>query len=871
MTEKLTHAAHVRNLRKKAEELVMSKADRIKESVSPEELREMVHELHVHQVELEIQNEELRRTQHELEVSRSRYVSLYDLAPVGYLTVSEEGIILEANLTVASLFGMDRSALLGQPLSRFILPADKDTYFLHRKKHFEAGELQTWEMRMTPATGPPFWVALQAVPGQNGEYWITLSDITGRKQLEEALKEEVNSFEAVRLSANDGIILQERTGKIRVWNHAAEKVFGISADEAYELSYADHIWKTYNEDGTFLPGTEHPSMVTFASGEPCMNRIMKVERNNCDYSWINVNTTPIFKNNESTPCSVVITFSDITERKQAERILQSRLNISEYAIEHSLDELLTKVLDEAEALTDSRIGFFHFVAPDQVTLSLQTWSSNTKSTYCTASCKGQHYPLDQAGVWADCLRKKRALIHNDYESLPNRKGLPPGHAPLQRELVVPIFRNKRVVALLGVGNKKVDYIASEIVTLQHLANLAWDIITRKKTEVALQESETRFRSIMDLAPNIAVQGYTLEGTTTYWNHASEIFYGYTREEAIGKNLLDLIIPPEMRDSVREAIRRMGETGTPVPAGELELMRKDTSRIPVYSSHALLQPAGREPELFCMDIDLTEGKQAEEALKQKQQQLEALNQSLETRINSALAEMRRKDDMLIQQGRLAAMGEMINNIAHQWRQPLNNLGLIVQNLKLSSDLGELLPGEVDENVSKAMNVILHMSRTIDDFRNFFKYEKEPSLFNVNQVVSSALNFVSPGLKSSGIEVEWDEQPDISAKGYPNEYMQAILNILNNAKDALLELKTPNPLISIRIYSEKKRSIVTIRDNGGGINQDILPKIFDPYFSTKGHGQGTGLGLYMSKAIIEKNMGGRLSVSNIGGGAEFRIEI
>lgn len=680
----------------------------------------------------------------------------------------------------------------------------------------------------------------------------------------EELRRTVSNYKTVMMSANDGIILQERSGKIIVWNHAAEKVFGLTAAEAYGLISVEYDWKTYNEDGTLLPGTEHPSMLTLASGEPVLNRIIKVEREEGDYSWINVSTIPILAENESLPSSVVITFSDITELKQAERVLQSRLNISEYAVGHSLNELLTKVLDEAEALTDSRIGFFHFLGADQKTLCLQTWSSNTKLTYCKAEGIGQHYQLDQAGVWADCIRDRKAIIHNDYESLANRKGLPPGHAPLQRELVVPIFRNKQIVAVLGVGNKKVDYTVSEVATLQHLASLAWDIITRK-------ESEIRFRSIMELTPNIAVQGYSADGTTTYWNHASEIFYGYTRQEVIGKNWLDLIIPPEIREDLQQAIKWMGETGQTIPSAEMELVRKDGSRISVYSSHALLKPPGRDMEFFCMDIDLTVIKRAEESLKQKQQQLETLNQSLESRINTALAEMRQKDDLLIQQGRLAAMGEMINNIAHQWRQPLNNLGLIVQSLKLCSDMGELSPEEIDKNVNNAMDVILHMSRTIDDFRNFFKYEKEPSLFNVNEVVYRALNFVSPAFKSSGINVEWDEQPDIMAQGFPNEYLQAILNILNNAKDALLENKKTEPLISIRIYREKERSVVTIRDNADGIKKNILLKIFDPYFSTKGHGQGTGLGLYMSKAIIEKNMGGRLSARNVNGGAEFRIEV
>ncbi|MFA7061875.1 MAG: ATP-binding protein, partial [Pedobacter sp.] len=270
-------------------------------------------------------------------------------------------------------------------------------------------------------------------------------------------------------------------------------------------------------------------------------------------------------------------------------------------------------------------------------------------------------------------------------------------------------------------------------------------------------------------------------------------------------------------------------------------------------------------------DISKTKQVEEALALKQQQLDDINQSLETRISMAVAEIRQKDEILIHQGRLAAMGEMINNIAHQWRQPLNNLGLIVQNIKFFHEVGELTAEEMDKAVARAMGVIMHMSGTIDDFRNFFSPEKAPRDFVVNQVVSRALTFVSPELKSIGINVTLDEQPGIPAHGHPNEYLQTLLNILINAKDALLELKVADPLISIRIFRENDHSIVTIRDNAGGISEDVMPKIFDPYFTTKGQGKGTGIGLYMSKAIIEKNMGGRLSVCNVDGGAEFRIEV
>lgn len=269
-------------------------------------------------------------------------------------------------------------------------------------------------------------------------------------------------------------------------------------------------------------------------------------------------------------------------------------------------------------------------------------------------------------------------------------------------------------------------------------------------------------------------------------------------------------------------------------------------------------------------DITEKRRHEELLAAQQKQLEEINNTLEIRITEAVAEQRKKDDILIQQSRLTAMGEMISNIAHQWRQPLNNVGLIVQNLQLAFKSNDLLVEEMDEDVAEIMKVLRQISETIDDFRNFFSYEEKPSTFFVNELVFRSLSFVEPSLKRKGILIELDEQPDIVVSGYPNEYMQAFLNVMLNARDALLE-QVSTPLISIRISGETGRSIVTVRDNGGGIREDILPKIFDPYFTTKHQSTGVGLGLYMAKMIIEKKMHGTLTARNVNGGAEFRIEV
>ncbi len=188
---------------------------------------------------------------------------------------------------------------------------------------------------------------------------------------------------------------------------------------------------------------------------------------------------------------------DITERKRAENIIRTRLRLIEFAIDHSLAELLQKTLDEVCALTDSPIGFYHFVDPDQVTLTLQAWSTRTLQEFCTATPKGAHYNIGEAGVWVDCIRQRQPVIHNDYGALPHRKGLPEGHAPVRRELVVPIMRDQKIVAVLGIGNKEQDYTEKDIEFVAYFADVAWEITRRKQAEEMLAEKRIRLQKALD--------------------------------------------------------------------------------------------------------------------------------------------------------------------------------------------------------------------------------------------------------------------------------------------------------------------------------------------------------------------------------------
>jgi len=235
------------------------------------------------------------------------------------------------------------------------------------------------------------------------------------------------------------------------------------------------------------------------------------------------------------------------------------------------------------------------------------------------------------------------------------------------------------------------------------------------------------------------------------------------------------------------------------------------------------------------------------------------------------ELREQEQLLIQQSRLAAMGEMIGNIAHQWRQPINSLGLTVQQLLLFYDMGEFNRELLEKNVCISMDLIKHMSTTIDDFRNFFRPDKEKIEFKVTEAIAGTLSIVDDSFKNQHITVEVIAKDDPTVFGYQNEYGQVLLVILNNARDAFTERGTEDPRVIITIGVEENMAVVTVADNAGGIPEEIMYKIFDPYFTTKGPQLGTGVGLFMSKIIIEKNMGGRLSARNTADGAELRIEV
>jgi PAS domain S-box-containing protein len=963
MSDKKT--ASTPTLRQRAEAQVRLETTEAIHTPPFDEARQL-HELRVHQIELEMQNEELRRSQHELEVSRAHYLDLYDLAPVGYLTLSEQGLIQEANLAAATMLGVERRNLLHQPIARFIFDEDQVVYDLHHKKAFEENEILAWDMRLLRADAALFRAHLRATPAHNGTYGITFNDIPGSehveeqiKRSEESLKRQNSLFSSLLENLPMGVFMVEvPSGKPLVANDAALKLLGRGILPDASLHNLAEIYKAFKKDTHQpYPAEEMPillgmegktshvddmvierpdgseilleifgspvtdeqgriraSLVSFSditerkkaesrlretkdllslfikhspiytyikevtsSGSRVLlasdnfqqligipgaemvgktmgelfpakiaamitdddkrvasrNKTLKFEEEFNGHNYYSIKF-PIIQREKTLLAGYTI---DITERKQAERVLQARLRISDYALDHSLNELLTKVLDEAESLSSSQIGFFHFVDADQTTLSLQAWSTNTLTNFCSAEGKGQHYPLKHAGVWADCVREKKPVIHNHYESLPGRKGLPPGHAPVQRELVVPIFRNKQVVGVLGVGNKQSDYTVQDRAILQHLANLSWDIVTHKKAEDALKFTELKysrlFESMTDAYVCVDMEARIVEANDLY-----EKLTGYSAEELLSLTYAQLT-PAKWHAMETRIVEHQVLTRGYSDVYQKEYQRKDGRIIDVELKTFLLRDDANHPlGMWAIIRDITDRKAAEEELRQTKIAADAAN---------------------------TAKSQFLANMSHEIRTPMNGV-IGLTELLLGTELTKEQREYAELVKLSGKNLVELISNILDLAKiEAHKIELENICFDLHAMLTGTINLFTLRAKEKGLELGTQIDPDVPflVMGDAGRLRQILTNLIGNAIKF-----TENGSVFLHVSKEREDDEQTllrflVRDSGIGIATDKLEQIFEPFTQADGsmirqYG-GTGLGLTIARQLAEL-MGGTVGVES-----------
>ncbi|MBS4099496.1 MAG: PAS domain S-box protein [Sulfuricella sp.] len=385
-----------------------------------------------------------------------------------------------------------------------------------------------------------------------------------------------------------------------------------------------------------------------------------------------------------------------------------------------------------------------------------------------------------------------------------------------------------------------------------------DITERKQYELALERDAQEWTQAMDAFSDII---YLLD-TKRNLLRANKMFFastGCNPDQVIGQSIVGLI------HSIGEAencpvCRAQEEKRDALITMEADHPANSTRR-PVEVTVKIIRDQAGQPQSILTGIhDLTNTRKIENELR-------LLNESLEHRVLEEVAKNHDKDSLLIQQSRNATMGEMMHNVAHQWRQPLNALNLILQNIKDAYEYNDLTQENLDTLVNDGNRVAQKMSTTIDDFRNFFKPDQRKTRFNLRDSIREALNLVEAGFQNNHIEVVLETPEDIFVQGFHGEYSQVLLNVLVNAKDAIRAQNRPGKLV-IHLENHDGQGVVRVTDNGGGIPEQVLPKVFDPYFTTKE--SGSGIGLYMSRMIMS-HMKGNISARNIGGGAEITVSV
>jgi len=295
-------------------------------------------------------------------------------------------------------------------------------------------------------------------------------------------------------SIGDAVITTDIKGYVRFLNPVAQLLTGWTFTDAKNKPL-EIVFKIINEETRDTVTNPVSKIIKDGLIVGLANHTLLISKNGKEIP-IADSGAPI-KDKNGNIIGVVLVFRDQTEERLNHKLLNARLELLQYSISHSLSELLTKTLDDVCELTESKIGFYHLVEEDQENLKLQAWSSKTKEEFCKAEGEGLHYKISEAGVWVDCMSEKKAVIHNDYASLPHKKGLPEGHAEVIRECVVPIIVNNKVVAIIGIGNKPNCYVEKDIEIAEYFGTAAWEIAEKKRIDEEYYEAQRKFRSTVN--------------------------------------------------------------------------------------------------------------------------------------------------------------------------------------------------------------------------------------------------------------------------------------------------------------------------------------------------------------------------------------
>jgi len=815
-------------LRKEAETLLSRESRPLPDTI-PDNVMALLHELNVHQVQLEMQNEELRRSEQELQTAHHYRDALFHGSPLGYIVLTPDGGILEANQAAEDLFRYPYG-LASAPLHIFLVQEHRPLLEQAQARAAE-GEAARCELRYSRFNEATLrWLRVNISRLSDAQqdttlYLCALEDITREKHFEHnlvmakrAVEEEVRKqtrklfeannellssrelFRSYFDGAGEGFIISDPEFTIQRVNRTALQMLGYESES--QLIGANARDLIHPEDLKRTP-------LATSMSQSRKGGVVRVERR---YRKADGSYLPVFVTLRFIPDTNQhhVIFQDISEKKRAQELLE-RSEAEKTLILESISDMVAFYDSE-----DLRIRWVNKAAADSVGMSCEE----------LAGCRCEELWASGTGLCPSCPVRETF-----------RTGAP-GH-------IERCTADGRVWSLwshpaLGPDGK-----------LKGVVEVAREITAQVHAEAALEHSERRFRELMEDVDMVAMQGYDAGRRVIFWNTASERLYGYSREEALGRRIEELIIPEAMCEDVICNITDWVAHGKRIPAGELELKRKDGSLVPVYSCHVMHEPPTGGKELFCIDVDLSAIRQAHDQLLQAKNEAEAANR---------------------------AKSEFLANMSHELRTPLNG---IMGMLQLISST-ELTP-EQAEFAAMARQSCRRLARLLGDILDLSRIEagkmeirSEP--LDIADAVSGVMELFRPAMDPEEVEVLVYVDPAIpeGLRGDAARLQQVLNNLVGNA------LKfTSSGHVTVEVHAlsrqhfQEHRLLFTVSDTGPGIADAKLSELFKPFTQADGsyrrQFQGAGLGLSIVKRIVELLGGVLCVVSEEGAGAAFHVSI
>jgi PAS domain S-box-containing protein len=611
----------------------------------------------------------------------------------------------------------------------------------------------------------------------------------------------------------------------------------------------------------------------FQSGEEKVVEV-NVSGADCD-KYFSTTITPI-KDGQGKVRKVICSLKDISQLKQMEQeLLESRKRIAKendqmqrlltYLRQNDTggQEITSFVVEECVKISESEMGFFGFI-DDELAMTAQVWCEQTMKM-CAIDNKPVRFPLVSAGIWAESIRTKKLFVNNDYQKFdPHKKGYPKGHVPIQRYLSIPVIRENKVVAVLGLANKKQDYTEDDVVHLSLFIENVWVLFKKKEAEVALIRSEAYFHSLIENASDVIII-LNDNGVIQYNSSSIENVLRYGQSELISRKIFDFIHPDDLA-AVTDIFNFLKQEPGLTSSMELRFLDKAGSWRYLEVTGKNLLENDIVKGIIINSHDISSRKYAEIELEMSLQKLKKQHEQLK------LAQLQ-----LIESEKMAGLGTLVAGVAHEINNPTHYIYLSSKTLekdiaKFKNDLLYLLSDNEKEIIffienaftrfRHSMQYIIEGSNRIkmivEDLRTFSRLdEAEKKEISISDALESTLRLVKTQYNNQvGFIINLKIQRNIEC--YPAKINQVFMNIIVNAcqaicrKQAETNNNTPGKLKICAEDSEKELRI-SFEDNGSGMSEEVKARVFEPFFTTKMIGEGTGLGLSISYAIIQEHKG------------------